>query len=464
MKLARQRLLRQEALAISALKDLPNMLFPVFFEEAFTDGHTKILKAMIPEWPFPSLSVAVLIDNCNLETLKAFLEGLDILLAQKVRSSRCKLKEINWRDTGHGSHGIWPGSHEVEGLPESMKQKHPNCAGKEELKVTTELSVMNGRLNESDTYLLEWVQQRKDSIHLFCRKLVIQSLTKATMTEIFKTVNADCIQELELCCICLEDLAFLNPYLRQMDSLLELTLDHITDGLSMGDSEMLEEKMITLVSQLPTFPCLQKLHVNGVYFIYGNLKEFLRCAKKPLVSVCISNCELSQSDLDYLPYCLNILELKCLNLIDIPLFHLLLEPLGFLLESVRHTLKCLILKSCGMGESHFNALLPALSQCCHLTNVNFWDNELSLLFLKQLLHHTANLSQLTYEQYPAPLECYDDRSVIISHRLEQYCPELLDILKAKRQPKEVIFATTQCSRCGRSYVYDLKTQRCFFEE
>nr|BAC35741.1 unnamed protein product [Mus musculus] len=359
LKLAIHRLLREEALAISSLKDLPNMLFPVLFEEAFIFGYTKILKAMIPEWPFSYLSIAVLIDNCNLESLKAVLEGLDILLAQKLHSSRCKLKEISWRDKNHGLDGIRPGSHEVEGLSEFMEQKHPNCVEKKKLKVTTELSVMNGRLNESDTYLLEWTQQRKDSIHLFCRKLVIQSLTKATVIENFKIVNADCIPELELCSLCLQDLAFLNPYLRQMDNLLELTLDHITDSLSIGDSEMLEERMITLVSQLPTFPCLQKLCINDVYFIYGNLKEFLGCLKKPLVSFCISNCELSQSDLDYLPYCLNIFELKCLYIINIHLQYLCLEPLGFLLESVRHTLGCLALKSCNMGEPHFKSLLPA---------------------------------------------------------------------------------------------------------
>ncbi|NP_957710.2 oogenesin-3 [Mus musculus] len=469
VKLARQRLLREEALVISALKGLPNMLFPVIFEEAFINGHTKILKAMIPMWPFPYLSVGALTNNCNLKTLKAVLDGLDILLAQKVRSSRCKLRVLKWRDEQHDFCGIWPGSHEAEDLPELMTQKHPvqnnpDCGVKKELRVTTELSVMKGRLDDSATYLLEWAQQRKDSIHLLCRKLVIETLTKDTVIEIFKIVNADCIQELELYSLCLEDLAFLNPYLRQMDNLLELTLDHVTDSLSMGDSEMCEEEMITLVSQLPTFPCLQKLCVNDVYFIYGNLNEILRCLKKPLVSFCISNCELSQSDLDCLPYCLNIFELKCLYLIDIPLNHLCLDPLGFLLESVRHTLECLELKSCDMGEPQFNALLPALSQCSHLTDVSFWENELSLLFLKQLLQHTSKLTQLSYELYPAPLECYDDRGLILSHRLEQFCPELLDILRAKRQPKDIAFVTNPCSKCGRYYVYDPKTQRFSLED
>ena len=70
-------------LAISVLKYLPNVLFPLMFEEAFTYGYTKILKAIIPLWPFPYLYLGMLMKECNLETLMAILEGLDILLAQK---------------------------------------------------------------------------------------------------------------------------------------------------------------------------------------------------------------------------------------------------------------------------------------------------------------------------------------------------------------------------------------------
>ena len=85
-KLSIQSLLKDETLAISVLKYLPHVLFPLMFEEAFTDGHTKILKAIIPLWPFPYLSLGISINMCNLETLKAMLEGLDILLTQKDTS------------------------------------------------------------------------------------------------------------------------------------------------------------------------------------------------------------------------------------------------------------------------------------------------------------------------------------------------------------------------------------------
>ncbi|XP_034342550.1 oogenesin-3-like [Arvicanthis niloticus] len=455
-KLAMQSLLREEALAISALKDLPHLLFPVMFEEAFINGHTKVLTAMIPVWPYPYLSVGIMIKNRNLETLKAMLEGLDILITQKVRSSRCNLREINWKNQYHNIIGIWAGSQEL--LPGFMTQKQPvhnspGCGVKKELKVTTHFEIMDGRLVESDRYLFQWAQQRKNSIHLCNRNLEIRGLSKAKVTEIFKFLHADCVQDLILCHLSIEDFDFLNPYLRQMNNLLNLTVCHITDTLRMGDSEM---------SLLPPFHCLQKLSVIECPYIYGNLKGFLRCLKKPLESLRITYCNLSQSDLDCLPYCLNIFELKSLKLDSINLRDLLLEPLGFFLERVGHTLENLKLESCSMQDSQLNTLLPALSQCSQLRVVNFKDNDFSLLFLKKLLYHTAQLSQLEREAYPAPLECYD-RNVILKHRLENLYPELLDILTSKRMRKKVTFETTQCSNCGGYYIYDLETKRCHYE-
>ena len=81
-----QSLLKDETLVISNLKYSSNVLFPQMFEEAFTDGCTKILKAIIPLWPFPYLALGMLINKSNLEALKAMLEGLDILLAQNDTS------------------------------------------------------------------------------------------------------------------------------------------------------------------------------------------------------------------------------------------------------------------------------------------------------------------------------------------------------------------------------------------
>lgn len=63
LQLAKQRLLREEALINSALEDLPMELFPAMFEEVFNDRGTKILRAMVPPCPFPCLPVGVLIKD-----------------------------------------------------------------------------------------------------------------------------------------------------------------------------------------------------------------------------------------------------------------------------------------------------------------------------------------------------------------------------------------------------------------
>ncbi|XP_028639855.1 oogenesin-3-like [Grammomys surdaster] len=330
----------------------------------------------------------------------------------------------------------------------------PACRTKKELKVTTQLELMEGRLDESTTYLLQWAQQREDSIHLCCRKLKIQGITKDTVKEIVKTVHAHCIQKLIISYVTLKDLAFLNPYLRQMNNLLYLTLSHITDMLHVNELH---------ISLLSAFHCLRRLCINFVSFMFDNLKEFLRFLKKPLESLSITNCNLSQSDMDCLPNCVNIFELKSLKLAKINFPYLLIEPLGYFLEIVRHTLKYLELQSCGIQDFQFSTVLPALSQCSNLRLVRFYDNKFSLLFLKELLRHTAQLSQLQGEAYPAPLECYD-RGIILPHRLEDFCPELLDILRVNREPKKVTFETIQCSKCGGYYVYNLETQSCLFKK
>ncbi|XP_076789621.1 oogenesin-1-like [Arvicanthis niloticus] len=471
LKLASQRLLREEALAISALKDLPRDLFPVIFEEAFTGRYTKILRALIPLWPFPYLSKGTLIENSNLETLKAVLEGQDILIAQKIHSSRCKLRVLNLRNTHHALWRIYEGSYEHEGLPEFMTQKYPvvnspDCRENKELTVTVDLKLDEDGMDESATYLLQWAQQRKDSIHLCCRTLRIHGLPKAVCREIFKVVHTDCIKDLDLSFLNPEEIDFLTPYLRHMNNLLTLMIKSIRGASYMDDfsEEVDEENISRLISPLPTFHYLQNLYVHDVIFLEIQLKECLRCLRKPLKTLSITGCFLLHSDLDYLPYCLNTSELKYLNLTATCLDHLVIDGLGFLLENVKDTLESLELEFCMMEESHFSAILPALSQCSHLTKVNFYNNELSLPFLKQLLHHTAQLSQLTYEVYPAPLECYDDSGVILSHRLEKFCPELLDIIRAKRQPTRVIFATNQCFNCSGSYVYDLETQHCLYQK
>ncbi|CAO2589940.1 PRAME family member 18 [Lemmus lemmus] len=73
----------EEALVISALKQMPNAFFPPLFKDAFTGKQTNIIRAMVAAWPFPCLPVGALMKTPNLKTLKAVLGGLDLLINQK---------------------------------------------------------------------------------------------------------------------------------------------------------------------------------------------------------------------------------------------------------------------------------------------------------------------------------------------------------------------------------------------
>ena len=121
--------------------------------------------------------------------------------------------------------------------------------------------------------------------------------------------------------------------------------------------------------------------------------------------------------------------------------------LQILLEKVADSLQTLELENCRKKDSQLSVLLSALSQCSQLTLVNCYDNHFSSPVLKDLLQCIANLSKLTVEQYPAPLECYNDLGAVVVERFSQLCPDLVDILMAKRQLKTIFFATAHYPHC-----------------
>ncbi|CAO2638172.1 Preferentially expressed antigen in melanoma-like protein 7 [Lemmus lemmus] len=135
-------------------------------------------------------------------------------------------------------------------------------------------------------------------------------------------------------------------------------------------------------------------------------------------------------------------------------------PLRVLLQNVADTLQSLNLQGCRMKDSHLTDLIPALSQCSQLTKVNLYDNDFSMSILKDILHHTANLRKLSVEQYPAPLQCYGESGYISIERFSHLCPELMGTLRARRQPKEISFATLTWYKCAEHCVYDLGPRIC----
>ncbi|XP_038948483.1 oogenesin-3-like isoform X3 [Rattus norvegicus] len=269
--LARQSLLRNEDVAIFSLEEMPNVLFPALFKEAFEGRQTKLVKEMVATWPLPCLPVGALMKTPSLETFQAVLDGVDMRLTRKF---------------------------------------HP----------------------------------------------------RSLMT--------------------------------------------------------------------------------------------------PLETLSITYYLISQKDLDSLSRRQSLFQLKHLDLSGVVLCDLDIMPLRGLLEKVADTLETLDLKWCRMNDSQLYALLPALRHCCQLTMVNFYSNNFSMHILKDLLQHTINWSRINVELYPAPLECYDDLAQVSVERFALLCPEIVDTLRAIRQPKSISFATDTCQRCGEHYVYHNGSRLC----
>ncbi|KAF7470498.1 hypothetical protein GHT09_018128 [Marmota monax] len=141
-----------------------------------------------------------------------------------------------------------------------------------------------------------------------------------------------------------------------------------------------EQLLAQLTSQFLRMACLQKFFANAVLLLEGHLEQVLS-----------------------------------------------LEPLQILLDSTATTLNSLDLEAYGITDSQLQALLPALSHCSQLVILSFHGNHLSMSTLRDLLCHTARLSQLSIELYPAPLESSDARGTIHPGRCSQLCAELTAI-------------------------------------
>ncbi|XP_036031825.1 PRAME family member 12-like [Onychomys torridus] len=468
LELAMKNLLSNEALAISVLQQLPTEFFPSLFKEAFKCRYMKILTAMVAVWPFACLPVGSMMKVSDVMILQAILSGVDIMLTDKAHFRRSKLRVLDLRNVHNVFWDVWPG---VEGLDCSkgtLSQKHTGnghfrYAVRRLLKVVTDFD-LRADLDEEQAYLLHWAQKRKGSVRLCCMKMSICVTPLDIIIMVLKTFQPEYIEELELSTNwSLVTLSHFAPFFGQMRNLRRFHLARIYMNTNKAVNTLAnkEEKCAArFISQIAKLNCLQHLSMNGVYFSSGLMIQLFRCVKSPLETLSISLCQVSQSDLKQVSQCWRFFHLKNLNLFGVALFNLCPSHLLFLLKNVGDTLQSLELEHCRMGDSHLSALLPALSQCLQLTRVNLYDNDLSMPILRELLQSLTNLSKLTEEFYPAPLECYAERGSILVDKFARLCPDLMDILRSKRQPKKVSFGTEFCPQCFQRCVYDQKTRLC----
>ncbi|KAL6086409.1 hypothetical protein STEG23_012912 [Scotinomys teguina] len=314
--LAIEGLLEREDLAISALETMPLTLLPTVFELAFKNGQTNVLRAIVPIWPLASLPVGDLMKAPELETLKALLDGLDVFMTRTACPRKGKLRELDLMTTNTHFWSICAGTYQGDSSQQITRQKQrvqtcPDSEMKKTLKVVTELRVVDNDTKEYAMYLVDWAQQRKDSIHLLCLKLQIWESSINDVRTILNNIDLHSVQELHVCYLWIDDMAAFGPYLGQMRNLHTLVLEGITNTYRMDECEGLEEEWTnTLLSQFPKLQCLQHLYVNDIYLLVGCLRGWLGSLKKPLETLSVTYCHLSQSDLDHLPQYLNLSELK----------------------------------------------------------------------------------------------------------------------------------------------------------
>uniref|UniRef100_A0A4W2E6Q0 Uncharacterized protein n=1 Tax=Bos indicus x Bos taurus TaxID=30522 RepID=A0A4W2E6Q0_BOBOX len=414
LDLAGMHLIKEDALVCSALEFLPTELFPPLFMDAFRGRHIKTLKAMVQAWPFVCLPLGGLIDLPHVGPLQAVLEALDVLLAQKVRS-RCKLRVLDLRNTGQSFWSMWSGASThgfsrlgMAPVAEQSSKTHQPLAP---LKIYIELCLKKMTLDNFLTYLLRWMEQRKASIHLCCKKLTIFAMPVENVMKVLNMVQLDCIQEVQVNWIWhLSTLAKFAPLLGQMSNVQRLLLSR--SHVSALEKQEQQEQVVQFTSQFLKLHHLQDLYLDSPSFLEGCLDQMLRCLMTPLDHLAITNCRLTESDLTHLSQCPNIHQLKGLDLSGVTMTDFSPKILCILLEQVAATLQELNLEQCGITESRLESILPVLSCCSQLRTFSLCGNVLSMAIMEKLLSHTTGLFYLSDEFYPAPQESYSPHGAL----------------------------------------------------
>ncbi|KAK1335567.1 hypothetical protein QTO34_003357 [Cnephaeus nilssonii] len=267
----------------------------------------------------------------RVKVLKAVLDGLDVLLAQKVRPRRWKLRVLDLRSTGAQLGRMWCGcSTQERSLTNrtSPNMEHPLAP----VEVFLDLNFKKGTGRSFSCTSSSGPSRGKGP--------VLQTLRVAEGPfqrgrQVPDAVQLDCILEVEVNCTWgLPTLGTFALYLGQMRNLQRLSLPH--------------PHMLNLQH-------LRELDMDSPCFLQGRLDQVLRCLQTPLDKLSITNgWQLSHSDLTHLP-----------------------------------TLRDLGLDNCAVVDSQVEAILPVLSRCHQLRVFTISENNFFLATVGKLLRHTA---------------------------------------------------------------------------
>ena len=144
--------------------------------------------------------------------------------------------------------------------------KHPLTP----LEVYIELCLKKKPLEKFLTYLFRWVEQRKASIHLCCKKMKIISMSKENMKEVLRMVKLDCVQKVKLSFTQkLSTLAQFAPLLGQMS----LIFSRIR-GSAVEEQD--QQDLLQLTSQILRLRDLRDLRMEAPSFLEDRLDQMLR--------------------------------------------------------------------------------------------------------------------------------------------------------------------------------------------
>ena len=185
---------------------------------------------------------------------------------------------LGLRNTGQDFWRMWSGSSvqvSSSSLEEQVAKNRPRTQRTlAPLEVFIELHINGRTMVGFLAYLMRWVEERKASIHLCCKKLNTESMPRDSIMKILSMVQLECVEEVRVNCTWhLSSLAVFAPLLGQMSNVQRLRLSH-TDVSELEDQE--EQHVAQITSQFLRLCHLQDLFLVSTFFVEGCLDQMLR--------------------------------------------------------------------------------------------------------------------------------------------------------------------------------------------
>ncbi|KAM6174133.1 PRAME family member 8-like [Erethizon dorsatum] len=398
LQLTVQNLLRDKSLAMEAVEDLPGELFPPVFMEAFTRGHTEILKVML------QCLQEVYADSVS------FLEGhLDQVLRflRMSMQSPPPLYELIKQSLLKSETTVSTALHDLPApifhdiFMDAFMGEHDEVLKFGEITPQQRnLQTLEALLEGLDIQLSRKVHHRWKLQVLDWRDVYQDFWT------LLRAVQLESIHELDVFSDWgRKSMEAFVPQLKKMKNLHTFHFSSLSAEVFTSPSKNRWYSRI-YAFHLGQLQSLRELHIDDVFFLRGTLHKVLR-SQTPLEALSLSSSPLKESDLKHLSQCASTSQLKSLTLRRLSMKSFNPETLQVLLDKLASTLETLALEHCDITDSQLLAILPALSRCSQLKTFSCYGNHLSLGILQVLLRLTAGLSQLTQGLYPAPLESYE---------------------------------------------------------